>query len=171
MERCSRRLKWIKLKVTQYIISVLLIILLFSLIFFNIITKLHLIHFIATFIFFYRLSHSVYFQDHGAYNLIGLFVILFISLIFLYILKLVFAILKIKYKYKLVLIAVLIFFYNSLIDPMNCNDWAKGLNNTYIENDNEKYGCRIVFPKHCYYKISLDIILNYILNVFILRAF
>ena len=152
-DECSLKLKWIKLKVTQYIISVLLIVFLFSLIFFNIISKLHLIHFTVTFIFFYRFSHSVYFNDHGAFNLIGLFVVLFISLIFLLILKLIFAILKIKYKYKLTLVVILILFYNSLIDPMNCDDWAKGLNNTYIENDENKYGCRIRFPKRCPYKV------------------
>ena len=36
---------------------------------------------------------------------------------------------------------------------MNCNDWAKGLNNTFIENNFNKYGCQIVFPKQCPYKI------------------
>ena len=36
---------------------------------------------------------------------------------------------------------------------MNCNNWTKGLNNTYIENDINKYGCQIIFPKRCDYKI------------------
>ena len=150
---CTRKLKWIKIKVTQYVISVLLIVFLFSLMFFNIISKLHLIHFISIFIVFYRLSHSVYFHDHGAFNLVGLFVILLFSLIFNFILKLVFVILKIKYKYKFALIIILLLFYNSLRDPMNCDDWAKGLNNTFIENDKNKYGCQIRFPTKCQYKV------------------
>jgi len=85
--QCSKKLDWIKLKLTQYIISVVLIIILFALIFYNIISKLHLIHFILIFIYFYQYSHSVYFHDHGAFNLIGLFVVLFISLIILLILQ------------------------------------------------------------------------------------
>ena len=36
---------------------------------------------------------------------------------------------------------------------MNCNDWAKGLNNTFIENNFNKYGYQIVFPKQSPYKI------------------
>ena len=29
----------------------------------------------------------------------------------------------------------------------NCSDWPKGLNNTYIENNESLYGCQIQFPK------------------------
>ena len=34
-----------------------------------------------------------------------------------------------------------------------CDDWSKGLNNTYIDNDEEKYGCKIRIPKYCQYKV------------------
>ena len=34
-----------------------------------------------------------------------------------------------------------------------CDDWIKGLNNTSIDNDEEKYGCQIKSPKHCAYKL------------------
>jgi len=40
-----------------------------------------------------------------------------------------------------------------LTNPINCDDWPKGLNNTSIENDENKYGCQIIFPKKCQYKI------------------
>ena len=36
---------------------------------------------------------------------------------------------------------------------MNCNNWTKGLNNTYIENDINIFGCQIKFPKRCDYKV------------------
>ena len=124
---------------------------------------MHLIHFLITFICFYKYSHSVYFHDHGAYNLIGLVVVIILSLIFLLILKLFFVFLKNKYRYKFVSILLLIFFYNALIDPTNCNDWPKGLNNTYIENDKNKYGCQIRFPKTCQYKVPLFKITNFYL--------
>ena len=34
-----------------------------------------------------------------------------------------------------------------------CNDWNKGLNNTYIHNDDSKYGCKIRIPKYCHYQV------------------
>ena len=37
---------------------------------------------------------------------------------------------------------------------INCDDWPKGLNNTFIENNITKYGCQIVFPKKCLYKFG-----------------
>ena len=109
------------------------------------ISKFHLIHFILIFICFYYYSHSDVFQDHGAFNLIGFFVILFLFLFLFFIMKILVLIFRISYKFFLIL--SLLYFYNILVDPMNCNDWAKGLNNTYIENDKNKYGCQIKFPK------------------------
>ena len=35
----------------------------------------------------------------------------------------------------------------------NCNDWVYGLNNTYIDNDINKFGCQIRIPKYCTNKI------------------
>ena len=37
---------------------------------------------------------------------------------------------------------------------MNCNDWPKGLNNTFIENNIYIHGCEIQKPKICPYKIG-----------------
>jgi len=60
-------------------------------------------------------------------------------------------ILKIIYTISLSLsIISIIFRYN--ISILNCKDWSKGLNNTFIENNQSKYGCQIVFPKKCPYK-------------------
>ena len=127
--------------------------LLLFLIIYGIISKLHLLHFVLAFIGFYLYSHSSYFHDHGAFNLIVLFASIFASLILLMILKIFLVIFKTKHRYKIIAGIFLIIFYNILIDPTNCNDWAKGLNNTYIENDINKYGCQIIFPKRCDYKI------------------
>jgi len=77
-------------------------------------------------------------------------------LLLLLIIKLIFCVVKNKSKIRLILVISLFICNYLFVNPANCDDWGKGLNNTYIENDNEKYGCRIVFPKHCYYKISLD---------------
>ena len=150
---CCKKWDWIKLKIIQLTISCIIIIVLLILIICNILSKLHLFHFIATFICFYRYSHSSYFHDHGAFNLIGLSVVIFLSLLSLFILKLIFTLFKNKYKYKFIPIIILFFLYNAQTNPTNCDDWPKGLNNTYIENDINKYGCQIVFPKNCHYKI------------------
>jgi hypothetical protein len=37
---------------------------------------------------------------------------------------------------------------------IDCNDWEKGLNNTSIDNNPEKYECIIKTPKLCPYKIG-----------------
>ena len=150
---CSKKWDWIYLKLFQLMISAIIILVLLILIFYNILSRLHLIHLIITFIYFYRFSHSSYFHDHGAFNLIGLFVVLFLSSLSLLFLKLIFVLFRIKNKYKLILIIVLLFLYNAQTNPTNCDDWPKGLNNTFIENDKNKYGCQIVFPKKCHYKI------------------
>ena len=150
---CCRKSNWVILLIKRFIISTVIIIFLFYLIIYGILSKIHLFHFILIFIYYYSYSHSSYFHDHGALNLIGLFGCLFTSLFLLLILKIFLAIFKIKYKYKILLGLFLIFLYNILNDPTNCNDWAKGLNNTYIENDIYKYGCQIKFPKNCDYKV------------------
>ena len=150
---CCKKNNWIILKIKQLIISVIIIVILLFLIIYGILSKLHLLHFILAFIGFYLYSHSSYFHDHGAFNLIGLFASIFASLILLMILKIFLVIFKAKHRYKIIAGIFLIIFYNILIDPTNCNDWAKGLNNTYIENDINKYGCQIIFPKRCDYKI------------------
>ena len=150
---CSQKWDWIKLKITQLIKSAIILIIFLILIIYKLLSKLHLIHFVLTFISFCYYSHSFYFEDHGGYNLIALFLVLFLVLILLLIIKIFFSIFKIKYKYKILSFISLLFLYNIIINPTNCNDWPKGLNNTYIENDENKYGCKIRFPKYCNYKI------------------
>ena len=39
------------------------------------------------------------------------------------------------------------------INIINCEEWSKGLNNSFIDNKKSKYGCQIVFPKKCPYKV------------------
>ena len=152
-EVCCTNGDWIKLKIKQFSISAIIIIILVILIINKILSKLHLIHFISTFIWFYKYSHSVFFYDHGGLNLIGLLAAILIALFLMTILKVIIIIFKIKFKYKIFLILFLLFVYNIEVDPTNCYDWAKGLNNTYIQNNRTKYGCKIIFPKKCVYKI------------------
>ena len=158
INKCTLKWNWIKTKIRQLIISVMIINFLLVLIIHKIISKFHLFHFIITFIRFYYYSHSSYYHDHGAFNLIFFFLFIFLFLLLLLIIKFIIFVFRIKYRYKLILTVLLLFCYNLLINPTNCDDWAKGLNNTYIDNNSSKYGCRIVFPKNCDYKVQLSIL-------------
>lgn len=120
------------------------------------ISKLHLIHFILAYFLLYRYSHGYDFDDHGLYNFLGSFALLFIILLilcpmngFIYLYK------KKKKKYLIIYISILVSFivFCIIISNvyMSCSDWPKGLNNTYIENDANKYGCQIKIPVYCSY--------------------
>ncbi len=153
IDLCTRKWNWIMTKLKQLIISVIIINFNIVLIIYKIISKFHLFHFIIAFVSFYNYSHSLFYYDHGAFNLIFFFFLIFLFMLLLLIIKLIICILRIKSRYKLIIAVSLIACYYLFINPTNCDDWGKGLNNTYIENDDEKYGCKIVFPKRCYYKI------------------
>ena len=98
------------IKAEQLIISTILIIFLIKLIIYKIISKLHLLHFALTFTSFYYYSQSVFFHDHGGFNLIALFIVLFIALVLIFIIKFIFSIFTEKYKYKILSILILKYF-------------------------------------------------------------
>lgn len=154
---CGNRMKWIFNKLFQLLASSLISSSLFILLLFNKISKLHIFHFVPFFIYFYKISKGYSFEDHGLFNLIiffsiflffiiaGLIIKGFISLIIFYIKKN-----KIT-KFSSILILSFLYFFT--IDPMSCLDWGKGLNETFIEDDINKYNCKIQFPKKCPYNL------------------
>ena len=156
---CGEKSNWILKKLTQAIISYLILTLLFELMIFNKVYKCHLFHIIIIFSFFYYYSHGLDFHDHGYFNFLG--GISIISLLLLALMPFngyIFLIKRNNKKYLIIYSAFLtivfiiyIFIANSY---MNCNDWAKGLNNTYIDNNINIHGCTIKFPKFCPYKLG-----------------
>ena len=80
-DACTKMKDWIKSKVKEAIFSLLIMVILFELIIYKIISRSHLIHIIFNFTFFYLYSHGLNFEDHGLYNLTGYF-ILFIIFIY-----------------------------------------------------------------------------------------
>ena len=150
---CSQRWNWFLLKIEEEIKSLIIIIILIILIFEKVISKFHLFHFAFIFIYFYNYSHSIYLYDHGAFNLIAFFLILFIGLTAFFIIKIIFKIIKNKALFKAISILFLALFNQILLNSNNCNDWVYGLNNTYIDNDINKFGCQIKIPKYCTNKI------------------
>jgi hypothetical protein len=126
-------------------------------IYFKIISKLHIFHVLICFYIFYSLSHGYSFEDHGLLNFIGFLSILSLIIIIGLILKGFISLTIFIYKAhnfkKFSYVIILSFFYYDIIDPINCSDWEKGLNDTSIENDLKIYGCQIKYPKSCPYKI------------------
>ena len=151
---CCRKRKWIKKKLIQIILSSIISSILYIFIFFGLISTKHLIHFIIVFIIFYKFSNGKDFDDHGFYNFIGYFSIsLTLTIILVFIIKIK-SFIK-KKSFCIILIIIIIFLYSIFtINLVNCNDWALGLNMTNIENNINKYGCQIIFPKNCAYKIG-----------------
>ena len=154
---CGNNFKWIYQKVTQLTFSCFFSSILFILIIFNIISRLHLFHFVAIFIYLYYISHGYSFEDHGLYNFIAFFIVFALIIISGIIIKIFASLIIIKIESnkvkKFSVIIILTFIYFNSFDPMNCSDWGKGLNNTFIEDDLIKYKCKINFPKKCPYKI------------------
>ena len=162
MDECPRRIDWMKNKIKEIFFSCLIMAILIELIIYKRISKLHLIHIIICFILFYTYSHGITFEDHGYYNF-ELYFILFIIFFILFLPINVIIYLIQKKKKKIIIfkyIAIFVFLiilinilYNINISVINCNDWPKGLNNTFLENNSKKYGCQITFPKICPYKM------------------
>ena len=156
---CSKKIMWITKKLTQAITCAIILSILIELMILKLISKLHLLHIAIYYVIMFIYSHGLEFYDHGLYNLIGIILII-ISCIILFIpFNLLF--LLIRYQKRLLIIIYIIFliilsfsYYYFISSKINCKDWQKGLNNTYIENDVKKYGCQIQFPKTCYYKIG-----------------
>ena len=154
---CGRDIRWIFRKVFQIVVSCFIFSIMLFFIYFKIISKLHIFHFLICFYIFYSLSHGYSFEDHGLLNFIGFLSIISLIIIIGLILKGFISLTIFLYKAhnfkKFSYVIILSFFYYDIIDPINCSDWGKGLNDTSIENDLKIYGCQIKYPKSCPYKI------------------
>ena len=153
---CSTKQAWMTIKVIELFISIIISSILFLMMIHNKISPLNLIHFIIIFILFYNYSHETLFHDHGYYNFTAYFGFLWLIILIGLCVYLIILLIKSKYKYILIgffFIIILLFIIIYFIDPVDCNDWPLGLNNTYLENDKTKYGCQIKLPKSCTYKV------------------
>ena len=154
---CCQYVKWIKIKVIELISSSVISAILFEFIFFKKMSKFHILHFILVLINFYYYSNGVYFHDHGYYNFYIFVTLLIIIIIGTFIIIKLFNFIKKHYIIFIIFLSLLlslIFYHYLKYDPVNCNDWGKGLNNTFIDNDKDKYSCQIKIPNKCPYKIG-----------------
>ena len=165
MDECPKRVDWIQTKTKEVIFSCLIMVILIELIIYKKISKLHLIHIIFSFVLFYSYSHGLDFEDHGYFNFKGYLILLIIFIIlFLPINGLIYLIQKKKNKIIILIFIVLLIPILILINILynayktDCINWPKGLNNTFLDNNSEKFGCQIIFPKRCPYNIFANIL-------------
>ena len=159
LDKCSLNYQWIKKKLREAIYSSFIFIVLIEFMILNILSKFHLIHIIVVFISFYIYSHRIVFEDHGFFNFYGCIGIIFLGLFLLIPFNLFIYFIKTKKKlciiiYPIFIVIQIFIIYNYINSYINCNEWPKGLNNTSIENNDKKYGCQIILPKLCLYKIG-----------------
>jgi hypothetical protein len=157
---CGTKNTWIIIKSIEAILSSLILSILIEGMIFKIISKIHFIHIFLIYICFFIYSHGIDFHDHGFFNILGCFALIIILLLVLTPLTLIlYLIIVKKNKFYILIFASFLLIFFPLIKKissthMNCDDWARGLNNTIIENDINKYSCIITFPKFCPYKIG-----------------
>ena len=156
---CCNKNKYIKTKLFQLVLSSIITSVLIELMIYNYIYKFNLIHFIIVFFFFFQFSHGRDFHDHGLYNFFGFFTFCIVVILFLLPINILIYIIKKKnvfysFIYFVLLIVFFLIYLFRIKNIMNCDDWPLGLNNSFIENDINKYGCQIQFPKNCPYKIG-----------------
>ena len=154
---CILKLKWMKIKVIEEALSCILTIILIELMILKKISNFHMVHLIIIFFLFYCYSHGIDFEDHGYYNIQFFLAIVIPIVVFLFILHKLF---KVSNKRDLyififtILIIIFLFWNIATKKIINCDEWPKGLNNTLVDNNKNRYGCQIQFPKLCPYKIG-----------------
>jgi hypothetical protein len=156
---CGKKIRWIHKKLAQAIFSSIITAILIEFMLLKLLTKIHLIHVFIFLSSFYIYSHGQEFYDHGLFNFLG-YIIIVITIIILFLpLNIIVYLIRKKKKtsvfiYVSFLIFLLLFYFYFIHSKLNCRDWHRGLNNTFIENDVNKFGCQIKFPKICPYKIG-----------------
>jgi hypothetical protein len=157
---CGTKDMWILIKSIEVVLSSLILSILIEGMIFKIISKFHLLHIFFVYIYFFYYSHGIDFHDHGFFNFIGCLTVIILILLVLTPLNILIYLLIVKKNkiYTLIFFSFLLIFVFLTLKIsktyMNCDDWARGLNNTIIENDINKYSCTITFPKFCPYKIG-----------------
>ena len=157
---CGTKDMWILIKSIEVVLSSLILSILIEGMIFKIISKLHLLHIFFVYIYFFYYSHGIDFHDHGFFNFIGCLIVIILILLVLTPLNIIIYLIIVKKNkiYTLIFFSFLLIFVSLTLKIsktyMNCDDWARGLNNTIIENDINKYSCSITFPKFCPYKIG-----------------
>ena len=147
--------------IAQYVlISSIIINISIYIIFIFKLNKFHFFNIFIIYLFFLFINHDSGLIRHGIYNFLGFIFLLFFSLLLLcYITFIYFISKKLKYNNIFFVILILIsfsfffvFFNIYKLYHFSCNNWGKGLNDTYIDNTSKDYPCLINIPNNhsCY---------------------
>ena len=122
--------------------------------------KFHIFNIFIIYSYFYYKDHDNGLAFHGIYNfLLFIFLLFLLLIIFCYSTCIFYFSKKLSNRYVFFIILFLIPFSPIFIffkifgsNHFSCNNWAKGLNNTYIDNTSKDYPCLINIPKNnsCY---------------------
>ena len=157
LDDCPLEVSWMKKKIKELLISCVISFILIELMIYNKISRLNIIHMMIIFSIFYLFSHGLDFDDHGLFNFIGYFSFLSTMIVFFTPFNILICILHSKSKLLKILYIIILstsiisIVYIYQINIIDCNDWPKGLNNSFIDNNSSKYGCQIELPKKCPY--------------------
>ena len=119
-------------------------------------SKFHLLFIIIIPIFLFLLDHDDGLQKHGFFN----FILFTLLTLLIYCLLSFLKFLYYLYKKNIILLILIFFFLLIFFISLKiyksynfiCDDWKKGLNNTFIDNESKDYPCSIRIPKNhsCY---------------------
>ena len=124
-------------------------------IFWKLLSMIHIFLLLIVIILLLLLDYRNDIYGHGIINFIILFISLIFGFLFCIIIQMIINTIKKKnYKISLflniiVIIAISGFIFLYLI-ATSCNYWNKGLKNRKIDNDKNKYSCKIISPSKCY---------------------
>jgi energy-coupling factor transporter transmembrane protein EcfT len=126
-------------------------------IFFNNYTKIHLFIIFFIYFIFYLIDHNNKVIKHGLFNFIGFLLSTLLLMLIFFITKIIIVFIK-KRKYYIIILILITFsysFYKFKKHKLNhffCDKWARGFNNTFIDNSSKDYPCYIYIPQphSCY---------------------
>ena len=121
----------------------------------KILSTLHIFILLIFIIVLLMLDYGNDIKNHGLINFTILIISLIFGLFFFVIFQIIIASFKQKnYRNCIVLIIVIIItlgtIYLLYLIATSCSYWNKGLSNFVIDNDKNKYSCKIVSPNKCY---------------------
>jgi len=139
----------------QCVLSGFIVSLNLAMIYWQILAIAHLFGFIAFIFLLLVLDMGNDLYSHGLINFIILFIAVIYGFLFFCIIKIIVeSIYYKKYKLLFLMIGIIVLavagFTTIYILLMNCKYWDKGLRNNKIDNDKNKYSCKIIKPNTCY---------------------
>ena len=133
-----------------------------SFIFWKLLSTLHIVLTILFLMILLILDFGNDIYSHGIINFTIFCISLIFGFLFFFILQIIInSFVRKNYRNAFILITIIIVaiicFFSLYLLLTSCNYWDKGSNEVSIDNNKEKYSCRIVSPNKCYMKFFDEI--------------